>query len=278
MNTSPFGFTFSYFRIVLKWIIGAIGIYCLFLFVFHENSWEKQKVLWLLDTSLSMVAQDIQKSDTFVESRFSIARQIILSGAINLPIESALVTFGDGIRLQLPFSQDNDTFASVLSAIEPQLYWWWTDIITALKGLKLLYPYQSFHIVLLSDGEITGSGTSTLPVLNANTPITILWIGTESWAKMLQWYDAAWKPRYKQYNWADAVTRLGSSYLKILADTYQGDIKIISQYSEVPWVIQDMRESLPKSATRSDNWELYLGCICLILAIILHPYTIKKQH
>jgi hypothetical protein len=69
-----------------------------------------------------MVAQDIQKSDTFVESRFSIARQIILSGAINLPIESALVTFGDGIRLQLPFSQDNDTFASVLSAIEPQLY------------------------------------------------------------------------------------------------------------------------------------------------------------
>lgn len=105
-----------------------------------------------------MVVQDIGGEDRLVLSRLDTAKQIILSGTMEGHGEDALLTFDDVARLQLPFSTDIDTLQAVVRGIEPVMYGGATDIGVALSSIALIYPHEAFHIVLLTDGENSGTG------------------------------------------------------------------------------------------------------------------------
>jgi len=51
-----------------------------------------------------------------------------------------------------------DTFHAVTNSLDAKIYGGATDITAALSGILLIYPREAFHIVLLTDGENSGTG------------------------------------------------------------------------------------------------------------------------
>lgn len=156
ISQSPLNFTLLYSRKFLRFILffGAS------VSIFYSLTWESSlsiRTLWVLDTSLSMMTQDVIGEEKIFLSRFDVAKRIILSGTVDTHGENALLTFDDAARLQLPFSSDINIFDAVVRGIEPVIYGGATDVGMALSSVALIYPHQAFHIVLLTDGENSGT-------------------------------------------------------------------------------------------------------------------------
>lgn len=64
-----------------------------------------------------------------------------------------------------------------MTGLEPRIYGGETDIASALSSIALIYPQESFHVVLLTDGEVslTSSGYHNL---SPSIQVSVVGIGT----------------------------------------------------------------------------------------------------
>ncbi len=275
---SPFDFAFSLTRIWFRYICIFAGMAGVFYSLYAESTVnEATKTLWLVDTSLSMVVQDVEGPGGRLYSRLDLAKMLVLSGRSLIPGQHALMIFGEDARLILPFSDEMPVFEASARGLEPVLYNSPTDITTALAAVHTLYGNTPLHLIVLTDGEETTShALSGTWVDLSNTDITFIGIGTEAWGPMLQWYDAGGVPRYKQYEGKNAISQLDGENLEILRTTYDGKLSLIHTTENIDNTVTSLGSSYSDLSFGDNRNILILGVISLIFWLMLPPFSTRK--
>ncbi len=261
---SPRNFTYSIGRIWMKYlfILGGLALVFYSLYVSISSDKNEKKTLWLVDTSLSMVVRDMVTEKNILHSRLEVAQSLILSWRTIIPGNHALMIFWETNQLLLPFSDEASIFSSTVRWLTPTLYHSATDIEGSLSAIDTVYGTTPMDIILLTDGEDTleldekGS--------NLNTPfrnIFIVGIGTPWGWPMLQWYDANGNPRYKQFEWKQAISRLDTDNIQRLTEKYQAQSIIMNTIND--------RDNFLDSIRQNNSWISHDWLPIMIVWIIL---------
>ncbi len=275
MLISPLNFSISYWRIFIRCMlfwVASLGI--LYSFMWQRSS--SIRTLWVIDTSLSMVTQDIQGNNSIFLSRLDAAKGVILSGALLSHTENALMTFNNTARLQLPFSTDMSTFSSVVKWLQAVIYGGGTDIKAAFSSVGLIYPHEPLHIILITDWENSWTGW-IYPEFPLWTRLSVIWVWTTEWWPMLQWYNADGKPRYKQYWGTDAISRLDAPALQAIANKYHGDIFTVANIRDIYGVVDRINRRWQYVSLFSLDWFLYGWALLFLVALFWKPYKVNPR-
>ena len=175
--------------------------------------------LWVIDNSLSMAVTDIATSSGISISRLDRAKQIVASGSFLRSGEQAIMTAAYGAKLELPMTSDRSILSDVVSGITILIRGGGSSVTTPLETIRLIYgntPHLS--IIWITDGEFTDSG-ATLSGFTTRPDITFIGVGTRSGWPIPLWYDAEWRPRYKE-SWGSRVNSVrDDSLLTSVADS-----------------------------------------------------------
>jgi von Willebrand factor type A domain len=175
---SPYNFVYSLKRSFVRILLIIIGISLLFLGLLSPRT-GTPKILYILDSSLSMVTQDIVSRDQIYSSRFEIAKLYIRSSINRDPLsEYALMTFASTPRLVSPFSSDTTHLQNILSSLEIVTYGGGSDPMGAIREAVRIYGSDpSLYITLITDGELTDSSSGGIS--DTSPHITVIGIGTD---------------------------------------------------------------------------------------------------
>ena len=234
-------------------------------------------VLFVVDTTISMWAQDYDGKDPRMEGVIDTASRIMdqLKGS-----SFALVRFDNRSRILAPFTQDKRSVKDAFDTIKAPDIWY-------ASGTSLNTPYDDMQVLLdssnqkedkttivffISDGEITddsalGSFTELAPLVDGGA---VLGFGTESGGRMSDSYGGY---VYDYENYGDAVSRIDEANLRSIA----GDLKIDYVHVTSPERIDGIVRSIKASSTTSrgtgravlynDTYYYYAAALLALLAL-----------
>lgn len=275
----PFNFRDSYIRSFLRYICMIFGVLLIGVWVFSNTQYlsgKWPKTLWILDNSLSMVVQDMGGSGDIVLSRFDRAKDMILSLSPHIWWYQALMIFWKSASLVLPFSTDQKVFSATVNWLAPVLYSSSTDIETALWSVDLIYWDDDIHVIVLTDGERTIE-ENTESLSNSPKKITFIGIWTQAWGMMLQWYDSVWRPRYKQYEWKPAISRLDKSYLEVLKEKLRANLFVVSDNDTYEKTLESLIKKTKDDNLLNDQRIILIWIVLLLSWLMLSPYSYKTR-
>jgi hypothetical protein len=217
----------------------------------------------ILDTSLSMLAEDILGSGGLTSSRLDSAK-LYIREHLKTDREYALITYARSASLIMPFTRDRTMIEKVLKNIESPHLDWWSDLNTALTLLSLAYrEHTPYEVVILTDG---GTTSSTPPSLSWHRVITIIGIGSDLWARIPLWYESSGKRRYKTYSGVEVIVTYGRDYLDDIAHELSARILRITSTSDIGQI------SIESTLSHREKLLIFAG-IALIIWFLFHPYV-----
>lgn len=257
-------------RFLFSLSLSLLGLSLLFFSLFAPQGDETERVLFVLDTSLSMSVEDISFSGTLTKSRLDLAKDIIRETLEKYKTSYGLITYARSASMSMPFSSDIWVFLDTLGGIEPTLVYGWSDISAALELVRIIYLGSSepLHIVLLSDGGMTGDWK--LADLPSNSSLTVIGIGTPAWGTIPLGYNLDGERRYKYYEWSPVIARYESENMEKLSHFYRAPLFHRETY--------DTSLSLPHLSYSSLSIHLMriFWFIALLLSYMIRPYAVKK--
>ena len=267
---TPYNFARSPVRRFVIYVLIITWLAFLFAAIYLDSSLsDEKKTLWVIDTSLSMQVQDLMTSSGVMLSRLSVVRDMVWWELNNLEWSHGIMTFGSNAQVLSPLTDDKESLSSIISSLTPELYTSSSDLSAALALVELLYPDDSMSVILVTDGENMTLGSSGAIQLTGKS-LTVIWVGTTVGWPMLQGYDSDGKPRYKQFEWKNALSRRDDEFLTSLTKTYEGNLVIIENAQTLPRV----------SAWNVISWMfdqrtacIFLGIALIITWLFLSPVT-----
>lgn len=263
----PYNFARSPFRRFLIYISLFVGVGMLLMTVYlNITPRDHTRVLWIVDTSLSMQVQDMMTSSGILLSRLAVAQNILTNLSMQEQREQALMVFGSHARILLPFTRDQSSILSTIETLSPEIYASASDLWGALTLTQLLYQDTPLDIRILTDGENMEASLTGVDTIK-NISLTIFWIGTVQGGPMIQGYDSDGMPRYKQFEWQRAISRRDDTFLLSLVE------KLGWKYRRVdnPDILPSMRENYFIKNGFDTHHILLFSWVCLIIFWLFLP-------
>ena len=276
---SPYNFVLLPIRVFFTRILLLAGVCLISYGIFLEwdipSDTEHRESIFLVDTSLSMVVEDILWEDNILNSRLDTAKNILRE--VNIHGNRSLMIFASSSKLQLPLSNDITVWNEIVNSIEPIQYWSSTDIESAIASTVLLYPKKNIDVYILTDGERTSEWESmTWVIVWEDMRLHIIGIGTANGGKIISNYDGNGNYVYKKYDWKDIISRLDREYLQQIADRYWATLHTVEKASDLWWVIEYIwTDSTTAIQWTIRDWILIFGSICILLGLIIPDYRKK---
>lgn len=261
---------FSPFRFLVSalLIIGGMGLLFFSIFLPVSDNWEK--ILFVLDTSLSMAVEDIVSSGNLMESRLDLAKSIITSIVDRWASSYGIITYARSATLRIPFSHDRELFLDTLTGVEPTLIYGGSDVRWALDLVRMAYlaSRDPIHIVLITDGGMTGEGV--FPELPSDTSLTVIGIGTPTGGMIPLGYNLDGEKRYKYYEWSPVVARYEKDHIDTLVSTYGADLIEREKSGDTVTIENHTSTSTEK------KWLQIFSAFLIFLGYFIRPYAAKK--
>lgn len=188
------------------------------------------------------------------------------------------MTFASSAKLQLPLSTDDRVWDEVVGAIDVVWYGSPTDIETALASAMLIYRNTPVDIYILTDGERTSEWESlTGVILQKDTHIHLIGIGTTEGGKIMNNYDGNGHIVYKKYEWKEILSRLDKNYLETLSKKYDTSLGYIEKASDIAVLQQSIDSDNTDKIPLPGMDILYMLSSFLILAgMMMRDYRVRK--
>lgn len=184
----------------------------------NENS-ENWELVFILDTSLSMLAVDERDFNAQKISRLSLAKNIIENIIDkNEGNKFWLIIFSDKSYISLPLTSDTDSFKTILSWINPsQMQSKWSTLKDTINNIIKIYDSSESKTkksILISDWEFHENIPSLENLKKDNIEIASIWVWSTNWSKIpiktKPWW---WVIEYKKYEWQFVISKLNESNL-----------------------------------------------------------------
>lgn len=225
-------------KIFLNNKLSIIFLFLSFLFILinlFEIKWgvnndnkdiEWWKIVFVLDVSKSMNAEDIINNWKKI-SRFETSK-LLINSYISEYLNNTywLIAFAWEALEILPFTSDYWIYKTVL--------YWVNNWNISKNGTNLNSVFTSLHnyfttedewwlVVIFTDwwdDDINISKEFIFSLKNKWIKILIVWIWTDYWEKIKDWYDLFWRNIYKTYNWKLVITKLNNKVLKNISNKF----------------------------------------------------------
>lgn len=230
---SPYNFDRSPMRRFAIYVLIGTGLLCLFWGIYlHAVPSDAKKTIWAIDTSLSVQVQDMMTSSGVMLSRLSVIQDILATSWKEQGWSHAIMTFWSNAKVLSPLTDDGETLSSIITSLTPEIYSSSSDISSLFTLIALLYPEEPLSVVVFTDGEnMILQSTGSLELKDKS--FTFVWVGTVAGWPMLQGYDSDGKPRYKQFEWQNAISRRDDAFLSNLAQVFNGNTILIDDAKNI---------------------------------------------
>mgnify|MGYP002136220052 CR=1 FL=1 len=262
--------TFSFYRLFIGQFLVGAWIFLLGYSIFFGDSgsiW--QRTLYIIDTSLSMGIEDVDKGiNGQLQSRLDQAKSLILSSSFSW--EVAVIAYARSPGLILPFTSSLEIFTRTIQNISTSSAFGGSDPVWALSLMDTLYKNNTtpLNLFLLTDGWNTHS-VDALPPLPSLSHLTIIGLGSDAWWKIPLGYDSTGARRYKIYENQEVIVPFDETFLQ----------KIKKEYSATYVRMENGgNKSIPKNQVFSSSFYFrdkilfIFGCMFLIFWYFLQPY------
>lgn len=221
-----------------------------------------EKIVLLIDISKSMSVLDISDNKGML-SRIDATKKLAINIIQNSPeTPTAIMIFGNGTRLNTPFTIDKRELIRNIEAItlgdlpgKTNISWW-------IQEAKLLFERNSpGHIVLFTDGEETYEWSKNKELyLWENKTIEIFAVGTKNGGEIPVWKDAFGNEYVKSVDGKAIISRMNTNLLREILPS--ASIISIGSSADISLGIL----SVLKSVSRWVSWNTFiLGAITSIL-------------
>lgn len=219
------------------------------------------EVVVILDVSKSMNAQDIN-DNWELYSRIDIAKTFIKKIVTEHPENKyGLVIFAwEAINIS-PLTHDSQIFLNFLSGVDyKNINIQWTNIEEAYaRGIKRFSDEKKTGqlILFLSDWGDADDSTDLWKIKkildNSYVSHSIIWIGTESWWKIINGQDIFWSIKYQQFNWKDVITKINRKKLQKIAKIKWWDYYEIKNTKDL-WGLSDIFSQIETRSFQRSWW------------------------
>lgn len=240
-----------------------------------KNEWTN--IVFVLDVSKSMNALDFSEGRE-VFSRLIAAKNFIANFINdNQWNKYSLVVFAWDTQRVLPFTQDSDLFATMLSSVdENNVSKQWTNLKDALKDWFKNFTSDNdfWSLVLITDwsDEVNENLNELTDLKNDKIKLLVVWVWTTAGAYIPIWQDPFWQIVYKTYNGEKVVTKLNENSLKDIATFFSWDYYNLDKLSKTDDLSSLLKWVAKKSLiTKKENYmdlTRYFVTISLLFFII----------
>lgn len=194
------------------------------------------KIVFVLDISKSMNSIDWINNNVSI-SRLELWKKIVDSYiSENLNNNYWLIIFAWESLEVIPFTNDFSIFKTILYSINnTSISKNWTNLNTVFDSLNNFFigDKEWWLVVILTDWwdeKIDISNEKLKKIIDKWVKISIVWIGSENWAKIPIWNDLSWKIIYKTFKWQDVVTKLNKQELESVSNEHHFEYTDISNF------------------------------------------------
>lgn len=258
----------------LSIIIAYLGLVIDFSYI--NKSVNNKDIIFVLDTSKSMIVQDIKFSTM---SRLDYAKSILINFVTkNVGNKYSLYLFAGKTQNISPLTTDTNWFLNNLSSVNTNsITTGWTKIKETIEEIITDYSNDNNNknIVLLSDGwddwENEDINSIDLP---SKFKIFTIGIWTAKWGYIPNGADLFGNVQYKSYNWELIVSKLNTTVLEELAKKWNWEYSL--------WFNMDILDIFKQkmlnnnwSITEND-WTYIFICISFIFLVLWYLIDYKK--
>lgn len=233
-------------------------------------------VLFVVDTTISMWAQDYDGNDPRMDGVIETADRIMtdLKGS-----SFALVRFDNRSQILMPFTQDKRSVKDAFDTIKVPDIWYanGTALNTPMEDMRALLESSAKKedkttvVFFMSDGEITGEEQleSFAELAGLVDGGAVLGFGTESGGKMKDGYGGY---VYDYENYGDAVSCIDEANLRAVASDLGIDYIHLTSPTRVDSTVRAIKASSSTSRDKgravlyNDTYYYYAAVLILLLA------------
>lgn len=260
--TPPVNYSTSRKNILIRWLLYMIGVSMVLFGFFSSFAQQKTRTLWILDNSLSMLAQDVKNVDNVYTSRLALAKHIIWSGSADIWGKHALIIASQGARLISPMTWDAGIFQDILAGVKIQRYGWWSDWYTPLKIATSIYgDAQDVNIFWITDGEFANPYKPHQDMIVPQN-LTIIGVWTPVGSHIIERYAPSGEPVYKMHEWSRVVSKRSDDMLQTLSKQLQAKLILLDTFSLPSFFVPHI------SSIFALRWYMIIGVLLLIIASI----------
>ncbi len=237
----PTNFSVSLRSQSISFILIISGLICVIFAFARGLDKPSDRILYVMDNSLSMAVTDISGGSGVLISRLDFAKQMIASLSRVLWGEQAVMTAALWARLEVPMTDSSTSISDVIWGINVESHAGGSSISTPLEMIRLIYgntPHLS--IVWFTDGEFSDS-VATLSGWTSSPTIVFIWVGTRAGWPILLGYDSDGRPRYKESDGKKVNSVRDADRLLVISESIGADL-ILSE-----WARDDIIESIAKN-------------------------------
>ncbi|GAB0174500.1 MAG: hypothetical protein HHAS10_03790 [Candidatus Altimarinota bacterium] len=264
-----FGTYFSYpkaFLGIVSLLFGAVVFFYLSYFGVDFFPSKDQKLLIIIDRSLSMAVEDVKSPLTNgAQSRLQEAKENAKKLS-ETHTQVGVITYAKNPTLFVPISEAQHSVLSLIESIIPEADVGGSDLPLALEFAKNLYEKIPLEVIIFTDGGSTG--TTPFPEMPKNWRISLFPIGSENGGKIPLGYNAQGEKRYKYYSGTEVIVSYSPETLKLIS-------------KKIGATILTNREDLAQERNELYSFFQYnryyiIAGLLTILGLLLHPYVRKK--
>lgn len=227
-----------------------------------SHSWDT-RTLWIVDNSLSMLASDIRSGSGMMISRLDLAKHIITTKSQDMPGEQAIMTSSYLARVELPMTEDMVQFREFVRGINPIIYGGGTTAMSVLRLIDELYGQGGITIYWITDGEF-----SDVPIdITRKYPITLIGVGSQQGAPIIEWYDSDGRARYKMSAGKRVNTIRDDVSLSRLSTMMGSSLILLDQQ-----VTPDLPQQIRYSDQISFPWAEFVWVLLVFSGLIVPKY------
>lgn len=271
--------------LILSLILSLISFFSYYINDSQKIKTETSDIVFVLDVSKSMLAIDYAE-----KSRLQISKEFIKDYVTkNDKNRYSLTIFSwDAVSL-IPLTQDKNIFLTFLDSIdEKSILKWWTNFKEALNISNQRFEKNGWAIIFISDFEPNLNISEKQKLLQEvsaqqkNVKIFWVWLWTEVWNKIINWYDFfGWAIYLKDNFWKDVITKFDKEFFDWFLDKLnawkfvikkEDDIKKI-EFLDIPSNMQEIEMTIKKDFSR---YLMIFSFISFLFYLILFYYFDKK--
>lgn len=275
----------------LKFFIKILIFFLFILLFWNPSFWisEEDKknisyeVVFWIDNSLSMLAEDWQEKNRFERAKNKISDILNITSWEFWFLEFSWESF-----ISIPFTSDKNSFLTILKKTEINKSWnSSTDFNSIKKNLSRIFDLEKWKdkiLVLLSDWENQENYFDDFDYFKKNRiHILTIWFWDKKWSRIFLW-EKKWEKIYKKYEWKEVLTKLDEKFLEKISEKTWWKYFFESENSEK--ILKFFKNNFEKKIISEKNIEekkyfqffAFLIFIIIILEIYLCEFFILLKN
>lgn len=231
-----------------------------------------QRVIFILDTSLSMRVEDIETSDGIARSRLTLVRETIReilerARREDTAISFWLISYRENPILWSPITQDFIGLIPIIDLLSSE----GGSSLDALRSLlSRLYDDEALSLYIFTDGGWELDPSLSLPI---RAKMTLVTVATPEWWPIPLWKDILWKSLWKEKDWQTIISKKETKQITSLSALYKARAISLTSISEKEKFIDDFFEkhSFSEDSPRSNHLYFLLTGLILVFCSYFFP-------